>query len=115
MWRNRIGVIFAGVCIAGAFLVCVVLPGDLILLPWQRVDVNSAPTTRRELGTVISVKLVTGTLYPIKLATISYGEYTAEVTAPQSVRVGDTVEVTHSVEHPALIARVRIVGSTPSD
>jgi hypothetical protein len=113
LWRNKVAIIFVCACFAGAFFICLVLPGDLFLLPWQRVDVNGPPTTKRELGTVISVKLIPGAKEPVRLAEISYGGFTAEVMAPPNVRAGDTVEVIHSIEHPALIARVRLVGRAP--
>jgi hypothetical protein len=82
LWRNKVAVVFVCACFAGAFFVCLVLPGgDLFLLPWQRVDLSGPPTTKRELGTVISVRLAPGAMEPVRLAEISYGGFTAEVMA----------------------------------
>jgi hypothetical protein len=105
-WQNRFAWLVLCVLCAAFFYVFIVATGavtlpDLLTPSWEKMD---GPTTT-EIGTVVSVS--GGTL---KLMRVEYGDVGVSLLAPRSVRVGDRVDVTHSVKHPERVASARLHG-----
>jgi hypothetical protein len=104
LWRNRRALVVACVSAIFIFYLFIVMPG-VVELPeymtpfWDRMD---GPTTT-EVGTVVSLDG-----WKLKLMRVEYADVSVTLLAPTSARVGDAVDVTHSVKHPERVLSARM-------